>query len=176
MASNRAPVLAELPRGGMPPAFATYGEWEAWVERLVRLGVTQDYTRIWWDVRPHPKLGTLEIRMPDQPTDVVRSGAFAELVRGLAAWALEQTPRPHDPTDAAVYQQNRWAASRFGPRAELIHPDRAGGSVAANALYAELTERIGADPLDVAVCEADTQLTFADPRAATADVVQRSLA
>src|SRR5439155_1467659 len=59
MASNRAPVLAELPRAGGPPAFASYREWESWVERLVRLRVTEDYTRIWWDVRPHPALGTL---------------------------------------------------------------------------------------------------------------------
>src|SRR4029079_4266838 len=76
MASNRAPVLAELPRAGAPPAFSSYAEWEAWVERLVRLAVTEHYTRICWDVRPHPKLGTLEVRVPDQPTDVRLSAAF----------------------------------------------------------------------------------------------------
>ena len=85
MASNRAPVLAELPRAGAPPAFASYAEWESWVERLVRLGVAEDYTRIWWDVRPHPKLGTLEIRVPDQPTDVGLSSAFTALVQALCA-------------------------------------------------------------------------------------------
>ena len=88
MASNRAPILAELPRAGAPPAFASYREWEAWVERLVALGVTEDYTRIWWDVRPHPKLGTLEVRVPDQPTDVRLSAAFAALLQALCATAL----------------------------------------------------------------------------------------
>ncbi len=88
MASNRAPVLAELPRAGAPPAFGSYAEWEAWVERLVRLGVTEEYTRIWWDVRPHPKLGTLEVRIADQPTDVRLSAAFAALLQALCATAL----------------------------------------------------------------------------------------
>ena len=74
MVSNRAPVLTQLPRAAGPPTFASYVEWEAWVERLVRLGVTQDYTRIWWDVRPHPRFGTLEVRVPDQPTDVALVG------------------------------------------------------------------------------------------------------
>src|SRR5581483_4621044 len=81
MASNRAPVLAELPRAGAPPAFSSYAEWEAWVERLVALGVAEDYTRIWWDVRPHPRLGTLEVRVPDQPTDVRLSAAFGALLQ-----------------------------------------------------------------------------------------------
>ena len=88
MASNRAPILAELPRGGAPAAFASYAEWEAWVERLVAIGVMEDYTRIWWDVRPHPKLGTLEVRVPDQPTDVRLSAAFAALVQAMCATAL----------------------------------------------------------------------------------------
>src|SRR6059058_4396251 len=93
MASNRAPVLAELPRAGAPPAFGSYAEWERWVERLVRLGVMEDYTRVWWDIRPHPLLGTLEIRMPDQPTDVRRSAAFAELLQQLVARLLETDVR-----------------------------------------------------------------------------------
>ena len=88
MASNRAPILAELPRAGAPPAFASYEEWESWVERLAALGVAEDYTRIWWDVRPHPKLGTLEVRVPDQPTDVHLSAAFAALLQALCATAL----------------------------------------------------------------------------------------
>ena len=119
MASNRAPVLDELPRAGGPPAFASYAEWEAWVERLVALGVTQDYTRIWWDVRPHPALGTLEVRIPDQPTDVRLSSAFAALLQAMCATALDGG-LPHDAAllgdrGRADYEQNRWAAARFGP-------------------------------------------------------------
>ena len=112
--------------------------------------------------------------MPDQPTGVERSGAFVTLVHAVAAWALEQPPAEAASGDRAVFTQNRWAASRFGPRAELVHPDREGAKATAVDLYRELVERIGSDPLDGS-CEADLQLAFDDPSEATADIVRRSL-
>jgi len=185
MASNRATTLAELPRTAGPPAFGSYAGFEAWVERLVGLGVMADYTRIWWDVRPHPSLGTLEIRMPDQPTDVRRSAAFAALLQALAATVLEADSAPAE-ADRGDYDQNRWTAARFGPEALLIAP---GGNRAAPAaeladelveLVAPAARRLGSlellDALDTATCEGDDQLLFADPREATADLVRRSLA
>jgi carboxylate-amine ligase len=189
MASNRAPILAELPRAGAPPAFSSYAEWEAWVERLVRLGVTEDYTRIWWDVRPHPKLGTLEVRVPDQPTDVHRSAAFAALLQALCKTALDGgLPRDDGALGdhgRADYVQNRWSASRFGPRAELIHPDGT-RYVTAAELGAELIElvrpaarELGGEALlrhiDPAVCEADLQLGASSPQEAAAQLVARSI-
>jgi carboxylate-amine ligase len=172
MASNRAPVLAELPRTGAPPAFGSYVAWEAWVERMVRLGVIADYTRIWWDIRPHPSLGTLEIRMPDQPTDVRRSAAFAELLQGLARHLLESEVRDADRAD---YQYNRWAASRFGPRADLIVPD-GNGVATATELGRGLCELTGVEAFEPEESEGELQARFRDPREATADLVERSLA
>ena len=184
MASNRAPILAELPRAGTPPPFRSYGEWEAWVERLVRIGVLEDYTRIWWDVRPHPALGTLEVRMPDQPTDVRLSAAFAALVQALCATALDGGARGGSPRPD--YVQNRWSAARFGVRAKLIHPD--GSSfLPATELAAELLElvapaaaRLGSAKLlariDPSGCEADMQLEAASPQEAAAGLVARSVA
>jgi carboxylate-amine ligase len=186
LASNRAPILIALPRAGGPPAFASYREWEQWVERLVRLGATQDYTRIWWDVRPHPRFGTLEIRMPDQPTDVALSSAFAALVQALCAAALADD-LPQDGSrladhGRADYAQNRWAASLRGPRAELLHPD--GNAVGSAAeLGAELLERVRPhadrlgsasllDRIDPTTCEGDRQL--ADSALAAADIVART--
>src|SRR6185437_2617878 len=93
MLSNRASILAELPRGGAPPSFEGYDAWEAWVERLVRLGVMPDYTRVWWDARPHPRLGTLEIRIADQPTSVERTRLIVGLVREL----VERAPSASAP-------------------------------------------------------------------------------
>jgi glutamate---cysteine ligase / carboxylate-amine ligase len=174
--STRAETLGMLPRHGAPPHFDSWADWERLIRRFCDSGVVDGYGALHWDARPHPRFGTIEIRMPDQPTDVARSGAFTELIRALAAWALEQPRRQHDATAVAVYDQNRWAASRFGPKAELIHPDRGGDAVAAADLYAELADRIGASPIDASVCEADAQLAFDDPHDATADVVRRSLA
>ena len=88
MLSNRAEVLAQLPRSGAPPAFRSYEDWEEFVELFARLDMAADYTRFWWDIRPHPRLGTLEIRMPDQPTALERTAGIAtvlvELCRGRA--------------------------------------------------------------------------------------------
>ena len=190
MASNRAPVLAELPRAGVPPAFASYAEWESWVDRLTRLGLAEDYTRIWWDARPHPKLGTLEVRMPDQPTDVRLSAAFTALLQALCATALEgslpRDPSPLGDRGRADYVQNRWSAARFGPRAQLLHPDGE-RYVGASELGVELLEHVseaaralGGDELlarlDPNGCEADLQLQSETPEAAAADVVARTLA
>jgi carboxylate-amine ligase len=136
MCSTRAELLALLPRSGAPPVFASYAEWSRFAERLVELGLADSYRRIWWDVRPHPGFGTLEIRVADQPTAVEDSAAFAALAQAMVASA-----EPGPPADRGVYLQNRWAASRFGSEAELIHPDEE-RLVRAPALLAELVERV----------------------------------
>lgn len=185
--SNRADVLAQLPRSGAPPAFTSYADWESFVERLVRLGVTADYTRLWWDVRLHPRFGTLEIRMPDQPTSLELVGAFTALLQALCVTMLRQPPPPYRPGERGVYQQNRWAALRFGPDAELVHPD--GDRVArVPELAAELLElveraagELGAHEFLVAFdsrsCEAHRQLDVGRAeglRAVCADLVART--
>lgn len=136
LASTRAELLALLPRGGAPPAFAFYAEFDRFAERLVRLGLADSWRRLWWDVRPHPDFGTLEVRVPDQPTRVEVSAAFAALVQAMVASA-----EPGPPADRAVYVQNRFAALRFGARAELVHPDGE-RLVSAPKLFAELVERV----------------------------------
>jgi glutamate---cysteine ligase / carboxylate-amine ligase len=174
--STRAAILAELPRSGAPPAFRSYTEWEAWVERLVRIGVTVDYTRLWWDVRPHPRFGTLEVRMPDQPTALERTGAFVELLRALVRAALEEPPPPYDPGRRGDYQQNRWAALRFGMEAELIHPDGS-RAVPARELAAELFEWLGVEPFGEPEAARQLELGRSEGLAAvSADLVARTVA
>jgi glutamate---cysteine ligase / carboxylate-amine ligase len=174
--STRAAILAELPRSGAPPAFRSYGEWEEWVERLVRIGVTVDYTRLWWDVRPHPRFGTLEVRMPDQPTALERTGAFVELLRALVGAALEEPPPPYDPGRRGDYQQNRWAALRFGMEAELIHPDGS-RALPARGLAAELFERLGVVPFGEPEAARQLEVGRAEDLAAVcADLVERTVA
>lgn len=176
--SNRAPVLAQLLRSGAPPRFASYAEWEAWIERLARLGVLADHTRVWWDVRPAPQLGTLEIRIPDQPTSVARSAALVALAVALCREAAEGDDDP-PAADRGAYAHNRWAAMRFGPAAELIHPEGERVATAAE-LAAELLERVGlAGRLDPTRCEAERQLELARSEGLEplcADLVERSLA
>jgi glutamate---cysteine ligase / carboxylate-amine ligase len=142
LASTRAEILALLPRSAAPPVFRSYAEWEAFAERLLALGLADDYTRIWWDVRPHPRFGTLEVRMPDQPTQLEATAALAGLVH-----ALVRSAEAGPPTDRGAYAENRWAALRFGREARLIHPD--GSRLASVAeLLDELATRLGNDVVD----------------------------
>jgi carboxylate-amine ligase len=142
--SARAEILALLPRSGAPPAFASYEEWEAFVERLVALGLADEITRVWWDARPHPRFGTLELRMPDQPTRLEATAALATLLQAMASRLEARTP-----ADRGLYAQNRWAALRFGHDAELVHPD---GSRLASVreLLGELSGLVGVPLVDVA--------------------------
>ena len=135
--SARAEILALLPRSAAPPVFGGYEDWERFVERLVALGLADEITRVWWDARPHPRFGTLEIRVADQPTRLETTGALAVLLQAMVS-RLEDAR----PANRGLYAQNRWAALRFGHEAELVHPD---GSrlVSVPELLAELAERVG---------------------------------
>jgi carboxylate-amine ligase len=142
LASARAEILGLLPRSGAPPIFASYAEWEAFAERLLRLGLADEYTRIWWDVRPHPRFGTLEVRMPDQPIRLEATAALAALTHALVTSA-----DGGGPADRGAYAENRWAALRFGRDALLIHPD--GSRLASvHELLDELATRLGDDVVD----------------------------
>lgn len=116
-ASARAELLTRLPRSGAPPVFASFAEWETFATTLVELGLADDYTRIWWDARPHPRLGTLEVRVADQPTELALTAAFGALVQALVCSGSSGRT-----ADRGIYAQNRFAAQRFGCEAELIHP------------------------------------------------------
>jgi glutamate---cysteine ligase / carboxylate-amine ligase len=185
LASNRAEILAQLPRAGAPPAFGGYGAWEAFVERLIALGLADDYTRFWWDVRPHPRFGTLEIRMPDQPTSLRITVALTALLQALCSTVADE---PAATADRGDYAQNRWAALRFGTSAELIHPD--GDRVLpVPELARELLElvRPAAEEqgtldelsvLDPSVCEGERQLELGAReglQAVCADLAERTL-
>ncbi|MEX0673713.1 MAG: YbdK family carboxylate-amine ligase [Gaiellaceae bacterium] len=157
--STRAEVLGQLPRHGAPPV-----DWEASVERMVRLGLASDVNALWWDARPSPKFGTLEIRIADQPTELERTVAFVTLLHRLCAELLEADPPP---ADRALYEEARWAAAHYGPRARLPHPheDRL---VGANEL------ELGIEP----TCEADRQLEIGEREgllAVCADLVERTV-
>ena len=188
LASNRAEILSQLPRAGAPPPFRNYADWEAFVERFVRLGLIDDYRRLWWDVRPHPHFGTLEVRMPDQPTGLALTAAFAALLQALCVVVLDGAPPGFDPAGRGVYQQNRWAALRFGAEAKLLHPhdDR---TAAVRELLHELLDALAPRIDELGTAEVIGPLAEARPegrlqldvgrarglRAVSADVVERTL-
>jgi glutamate---cysteine ligase / carboxylate-amine ligase len=141
LSSARAEILALLPRSGAPPVFAGYADWERFVERLVELGLADEITRVWWDVRPHPRFGTLEIRIADQPTRLQMTAAIATLLQAMAS-GLEAD----GPADRGLYAQNRWAALRFGREAELVDPNGSRLGSVPN-LVTQLATRLDLDSL-----------------------------
>ena len=190
LASNRAEILAQLPRSGAPPRFDSYDEWSAFIERFRESGVglADDYTSFWWDVRPHPRFGTLEIRMPDQPTAVALSGAFVALLQALCVTVLRRPARAAEPGERAIYQQNRWAALRGGTAARLVHPDTGLAAPVPElaeellALVADAADELGSAhllaALDVSRSESDRQLEVGrrdGPDAVCRDIVERTL-
>jgi glutamate---cysteine ligase / carboxylate-amine ligase len=84
MLSSRIPVYRALPRAGIPPHFGSWKAYSSRVEGMVNAGAIQDYTFLWWDVRPHPNLGTVEVRVFDQQTRVDLTVALAALTVSMA--------------------------------------------------------------------------------------------
>ena len=81
--STRTVVFQSLPRSGLPPAFGCYEDYARGVERLVRAGALADHSYLWWDVRPHPRFGTIEVRILDAQPRAADSAALAGVVQAL---------------------------------------------------------------------------------------------
>lgn len=82
--SSRTPVFRSFPRVGIPPYYGTWDIYSHRVEQMMRGGAIPDYTYLWWDVRPHPNLGTVELRVFDQQTRIEHTIGFAALSQALA--------------------------------------------------------------------------------------------
>jgi glutamate---cysteine ligase / carboxylate-amine ligase len=117
LASTRIQVFDTMPRSGLPPRLDSFADFEQLVARGAAAGFFPDYTYIWWDVRPHPKLGTIELRVCDAQTRVQNVAGLAALVQSLAATLAE---RPAEPQPRMLIAENRWRAARHGLDAELV--------------------------------------------------------
>jgi carboxylate-amine ligase len=119
--STRHSVFATFPRSGTPPAFGDYREFAAYVQALERAQVLDDYTRIWWDLRPHPRLGTVEVRAMDAVERVEDAVALTAYVQALVKRAAEApAPPPPSALEDALVRENKWQAIRYGLDATMI--------------------------------------------------------
>jgi carboxylate-amine ligase len=118
----RLAAYDELPRTGVPELFHTKEEFDAYVDALVKAGVMQDSSYIWWSIRPSLKHPTLELRAPDVPTLVDDSIAIAALWRSLAR-RLSRNPSLNANLNAvsrAIVVENKWRAQRYGVHGTLV--------------------------------------------------------
>jgi carboxylate-amine ligase len=120
--SYRMAVWNELPRTGLPPHFASYGEYQRMLKTLVRAGIIEDATKLWWDVRPSDRFPTLEMRMTDVCTRMEDAICIAALYRCLLRmlWRLRQSNQRWRIYDRFMVSENRWRAERYGLDEGLI--------------------------------------------------------
>jgi len=122
LSSARSVIFQGMPRSGLPPAFASFEEWELAMDRMVKAGFVEDYTYVWWDLRPHPRLGTIELRACDAQSRVESVGAIAALTQSLAALLADRHDRgeqlPVHPV--TLVSENKWLAARHGLSTDLV--------------------------------------------------------
>jgi carboxylate-amine ligase len=126
LASNRTILFQGFPRTGIPRRFDSYRDWVATVDLLVRSGAIPEPTFLWWDVRPQPRLGTVEVRIMDAQPRLASTAALTALVQALARLELEQGfASPKLVGAQEVLAENRFIAARDATAAEFIDPVRA---------------------------------------------------
>jgi glutamate---cysteine ligase / carboxylate-amine ligase len=148
--SARMPIFRAFPRVGMPPRYADWEDYEQQVEFMVASGVLEDYTYLWYDVRPHPNLGTVEIRCCDSQTRVEHTIALTALIQAMVRELAEDFDADKQPAECAwqMLDENKWLAARHGLNGELIDlpsSDR----IPAKALTRRLLERLAPHAQDL---------------------------
>jgi carboxylate-amine ligase len=119
LASARTPLFQAFPRVGIPRAFASYEDYVETVDLLVRCEAFPEPTFLWWDVRPQPRFGTVEVRVMDAQITASETAALAALVQSIARLELEEGYHA-DLQAPEVLAENRFLAARDGMGARLI--------------------------------------------------------
>jgi carboxylate-amine ligase len=121
MRSTRYGIFGTFPRSGIPPAFSDYREFVAYVQALERAHGLVDYTHIWWDLRPQPRLGTVEVRAMDAVARVDDAVALAAYAQALVKRSAEAPPPPpQNALEDALVRENTWQATRYGLDAIVV--------------------------------------------------------
>jgi glutamate---cysteine ligase / carboxylate-amine ligase len=143
LASTRMPIFRQFPRVGIPPYYDGWADFAARIDFMVEAGVLSDYTWLWYDVRPHPNFGTVEVRAMDAQTHVEHTLALAALIQAMVKELSEHFDAgkrlaafPHEMLD-----ENRWLAARHGLAGDLVDlPERR--TVPAKELARRLYDRL----------------------------------
>jgi glutamate---cysteine ligase / carboxylate-amine ligase len=120
--SVRTPIFRAFPRVGIPPRYDDFEDWSKRIQFMVDSRVIQDYTYLWYDVRPHPNFGTVEIRVMDSQTRVEHTLALAALVQAMVKELAEHfdTGKRLSRYPYEMLDENKWIAARHGLDGELV--------------------------------------------------------
>ncbi len=154
--SYRIKVSENLSQGGMPFYFEHWRDFQHCIQRLIATGSIDTVREIWWEMRPHPDFGTLEIRIGDMPATVEDVLAYTAYVRAECLAALTAGSGHCQRTHPSLIRENRWRACRCGMQAEIIDPDSERTSTFLNWLEHRLEKlaRDGAPAEELAIVDA----------------------
>jgi carboxylate-amine ligase len=137
LASARAAAVRSYPRFELPRAFRDYDDFRRVADQLIVAAGVSDYTYIWWDVRPHPNLGTVEVRGMDVQPRPEQNAAIAALIQALAAKEIDRPGAPGLTREAI--EESYFQAERYGLEARLM-VDESTAAPAAEVARATLAE------------------------------------
>jgi carboxylate-amine ligase len=112
--SARLNTVASFPLSGRAPFVLTWRGFEQYFDKMTRTGVVESMKDFYWDIRPKPEFGTIEVRVMDTPLTVARAADIAAYLQSLARWLLIERPFQPEEDDYLVYSYNRFQACRFG--------------------------------------------------------------
>ena len=150
LASAREVTLRSWPRSGVPRALRDFAEFEHLATLLCRAAGVEDYTWFWWKLRPHPKLGTVEVRALDAQTTLADNAGLVALTHCLARHAAEADTVTASPPE--LIEEGLFRAARYGTAAQL--PDVEGRLRSVDDLLDEALTRAGAYASELQ-CEAE---------------------
>lgn len=178
LASSRSIVFGSLPTAGPPHSLKDWAEFEAYMATLLRAGTIRSIKEVWWDIRPHPDFGTVEIRMFDGIPTLREVGMAAALCQSLVTLFEQQLDRGYTlPRPAAwCVRDNKWRATRYGLDAVVITDDTGNTAPLRDDLYELIRElepvadRLGcAEELKVASDVLDQGASYERQRAIRAE-------
>jgi carboxylate-amine ligase len=118
--SSRLNTVSAFPLSGQVPFVLEWREFVAYFEKMRAYGIVASMKDFYWDVRPKPEYGTVEIRVFDTPLTVERAAAIATYARAVARWLLEERPLVPDAEVYLPYNYNRFQACRYGLEATVV--------------------------------------------------------
>ncbi|HYA21433.1 MAG TPA: YbdK family carboxylate-amine ligase [Burkholderiales bacterium] len=121
-ASSRLNAISAFPLTGTMPFIESWDEFNAYFERMHRFKIVESMKDFYWDIRPKPEYGTVEIRVCDTPLTVDKAALLAAFAQALAHYYLNERSQNPTPALYLVYNYNRFQACRFGFGAEFINP------------------------------------------------------
>ena len=120
--SARLNSVFAFPLSGRAPFALTWDDFTVFFNKMTHTGVVKSMKDFYWDIRPKPEFGTIEIRVFDTPLTIERASALSGFVQSLAAWFMNEQPFMPVEDDYLVYTYNRFQACRFGLDAVYVDP------------------------------------------------------